>query len=261
MRRDPVTNGHIEDHQIVRLLDREASPRERQVWEDHLTGCEPCRTEVETLRSQSAAVTHWLARADFERSAGDRPLPPARSEAPDQRPAGWRRVRPTRDAAAWLKAAAIVLLVAAPLVAIPGAREWIVDQLAGDPGSPPTTLEAGEEWDATATVVRFTPAPGTFTVAVAAGQEVGALTVARSGPGQEAILQVSDRSPAPGPARPETAVSARDVRIENDPSATASYTLLVPPEITAVIVVVGDRRTMVDNDEIDRRAVVALRQP
>jgi hypothetical protein len=261
MRGDPVTHGHLEDDQIVRLLDREASPREREVWEDHVAACEPCRTEVETLRSQSAAVTRWLDRADFERSSDHRPLPSARREPPVRSPAGWRRARPTLGGATWLKAAAVVLLVAAPLVAIPGAREWIADRLAGDPGPSPFTLEAGEEWDGTATVVYFTPAPGTFTVAVAAGQEVGALTVGRSGPGQQAVLEVSDRSPEADPTRPETTVSAREVRIENDPSATASYTLLVPPEITAVIVVVGDRRTVVASNEIDRRAVVVLRQP
>jgi hypothetical protein len=257
MRRDPVTHGHLEDDQIVRLLDREASAREREVWEHHVAGCEPCRTEVETLRSQSAAITQWLARADFERS-GHRPLPSARWGAPDQRPAGWRSALPARDAAAWLKAAAVVLLVAAPLVAIPGTREWIAERLAGDVGPAPSTLEVGDEWDGTATVVHFIPAPGTFTVAIAAGQEVGAITVGRSEPGQQAVLEVSDRSPEADPTRPETAVSAREVRIENDPSATASYTLLVPPEITAVIVVVGPRRTVVESHEIDGRAVVTL---
>jgi anti-sigma factor RsiW len=269
MRRDPVSSRHLEDAQLVRYIDHEASGDERQRWEDHMASCPRCRTDVESLRQQSATITEWLARADFDRgiargqavsaaepeAAAARPRPGSgRRDDSDRSLAGRARL-PLADAAPWLKAAAIVLLVAAPLVAIPPARDWVADRLGlagGDPVVLPHTTGVLGEMDADA-LVRFAPAPGSFHISVTAAQARGSITLGRVGPGEEAVFERSGDAP-----RPEVVVSARAIRIENDPSATASYTLLLPPEVTAVGVSVGTHQIDFSGRDIDRRTVVPL---
>lgn len=261
---ESISNRHLEDGQLIRYIDGEVSSDERRSWEHHLASCRRCRTDVEVLRDQSATITEWLTRADFERPARDEVVfsgaaPPApvtrRHGVPARTPARRPRLSLT-DGVAWLKAAAIVLLVAAPLVAISPAREWVADRLglAGTEQSALTgVMESAVELDATEAVVRFAPAPGGFRVTVSTAQERGAITLGRVGPGEEALFEVSGDAP-----RPEAVVSARGIRIDNEPSATASYTLLLPPEVTAVDVIVESHPLAVSGRDLDRRAIVPL---
>jgi anti-sigma factor RsiW len=275
MRMESTGSDHMDDPQLVRYIDREGSPDDRRHWDAHLGSCPRCRSEVATLRDQSAAITAWLDRADFERGAhapaatAAAPLaaPPvgpivgtiaptggAHPPAPTPTAAGRSRL-PFAGAGSWLKAAVIVLLVAAPLVAITPARGWVADRLGladTEQHLTPAARAVGE-MEAAAAVIRFAPAPGTFQVAIEAPQERGDLTLGRVDAGSLAVLEVVGAGPWP-----EAVVSAQGVRIENEAAAAASYRLLLPPEVTAVGLTLAGRQVLVAGPEIDRGTVLRL---
>lgn len=252
MRIDTTANRHMDDAQLIRYLDQEGGSEERRRWDEHLGSCPRCRGEVETLREESATIAAWLRRADFEAfpdgTAPTRRVPPVAT-----RQATARRLRGA-PGGPWLKAAAVVLLVAGPLVAITPTRAWIADQLglngAGQQAPSARTATAAADGG---TVVRFVPAPGSFGVAFSAAQERGSLVLGRVAAGADAVFEA-----AGDPPFPEATVYARSIRIRNDAASTASYTILLPPEVTAVRVTVAGQRIDVGAPELDRSAVVRL---
>jgi hypothetical protein len=244
---------HLDDGELVRYIDTEGTDEEARRWDDHLATCPHCRRETETLRAQSGAVGRWLAMADF----GARVTPGASSVATVTPIARGRRGG-ARTAAGtggpWLKAAAITLLLAAPLAAIPPVRGWIAEQVGlmrADSPAPtaPLTAPAG----AGATAIRFVPDPGTFTLVMDAAQVEGSLRVGRA-PGAEAVLEVRG-----GGVLPEPTVSARSVRIANTEATTVSYSLSLPAGVDVVRVEIGGRQILLGAADVDRSANLPLR--
>jgi hypothetical protein len=253
--RPPFVGPHLADDEILRYIDAEGADEEARRWNDHLATCPRCWREAETLRAQSGALGRWLAMADFERGA----TPTVSSVAtvtPIARGGrrGTRMAAGGRGAASWLKAAVIALLLAAPVVAIPAARE-----LGAGAGSrlgasrsrrppPPLTAPAG----AGTTAIRFVPDPGTFTLVLDAAQAEGSLRVGRTS-GAEAVLEVRGHG-----VLPEPTVSARSVRISNTEATTVSYALSLPSGVEMVRVEIGGRQILLDAETVGRSATIPL---
>ncbi|MDX1674855.1 MAG: hypothetical protein R3314_08685 [Longimicrobiales bacterium] len=237
---------HLTDAELLRALeDGAGEPRA----EAHLEACAECARSLESLRADTRLITEALEAADFEERE-------ARNEAATE---AWRGARPAAATAAprspalrrqrsrfgpsWLKAAAILVLVAGPLAAFPGLRGWVVDRVAGPgPDDPPTATATATQ----PTVLRFTPEPGDFVVRFPAGSS-GAITLDRSADA-EAELRVEGEA--------ETVVASSSLEIRSEQGGT--YRLRLPTAVTGAWVVVGDRAVAVSDRQIDRRTVVEL---
>jgi anti-sigma factor RsiW len=238
--------AHLRDAELMRLLDGEETATERARSASHVAMCPRCARAAERLRADAATVRGWLDRAGFEDAlphvtgvgADAAPIlvpgvhrsdvvavrvAPARASAAAR---GWR------NAAPWLRAAAVIALLATPVAAVPSVRERIVDAIGELRGSRPAAVPATRE--AAAATVWFEPAAGAFTVLIDAPQATGTLRVGEAS-GEEAVLQIGGDAGA-GPV-----VSASTLHIRNLPGTRASYVLRVPSGVTSVTIRIGDR--------------------
>jgi hypothetical protein len=238
---------------------------------DHAARCHRCAEALDALRAESALVTDWLERAAFEEAepgaAGAAAMEPGAGVTPARHQEPDAEVdRPTREAsetgidrasrgtlaprsarawlpdARWLQAAAVLLLVAAPLVAFPGVRGWVADRLVST-----TTTESVTPDPDDAVTLRFTPAPGGFEVRFPAG--TSGLLVLESAAGEEAELRAVGGTP-------ETVVTASSLEIRNDDAAR--YELRLPLTVTGLWVRVGERAVAVSDTQIGRGTVIEL---
>jgi hypothetical protein len=228
--------AHLDDAALVRLLDGEDSAGERSAWDAHIAACGRCADAVRRLRADAATVRSWLERAAFEDT-----LPEA---AP-------RHVHPTRRVSRawqatgpWLRAAMIIVLVAAPAAAIPAVRHAVAGAIAdlrttglrttSEPAGPATVSAP----DVSPASIRFQPAAGEFVVRLDAAQVTGTLRIVPTA-GHEAVLHMDDAG-AVGPI-----IAAGAVQLRNDPSSTGSYVLYVPPAVSSVRVLIAGRTAAV----------------
>ena len=219
---------HLSDGDVVRHLDGEGEAAERARRDEHVRSCAECAARVRRVGQQSETITTWLARTDPGLPAGS---------AAQVRAAGaagtTRFGRPRPDAVRpWLRAAAIILLIAAPLAALQPVREWVAERIGGaDDATAPATRTAET---ADPSVIRFTPAPGTFTVRVADTAAGAILAIGRTS-GEEAVLRGVGGGDAP-------VVSEDALRLAGGAAATGRrFDLLVPVAVEEVRVIVGTR--------------------
>jgi hypothetical protein len=255
----PTTNSsaHLADDQLLRLIDGD-DDAQRSTWQAHVAACTRCAGEVEALRLDARLVSRWLERAAFEDAAatdepaglllaGTAAAAGTGSRTPAQ-PAvyAWHRTAP------WLRAAAVIALLATPVAAIPSLRQWLVQSLT-DAGTEPavTTGVPASVRAPQPGIIRFTPAPGAFIVEIAVSQAAGELRVARA-TGDEAVFQAA----APDGAVP--VVSAALLRIANRATDRTSYSLQVPASVSSVTVRVAGRSVVLERGRIDAGAVVRL---
>lgn len=240
-------DAHLADDELLRFIDGEQDERQK-AWAAHVASCGHCAGEVALLRGDAQVVRQWLERAAFEealpaRDAHSRPAPapphprsvahvPPRAAAPGPH----RAKRRWSASSPWLRAAVFVLL-ATPVAALPPVRAWIVGTIAeigGGPEPAPATLQIEAPVPAAAAAIRFVPAAGAFAVTLESAQAGGVLTL-RRGTGEEAVLQL-------GGADAEPVVSETSLRIRNQAASTVSYLLDVPPGVSRVTVQVGGGR-------------------
>jgi hypothetical protein len=265
----PDDRAHLDDDELLRLLDGEEDAARRD-WEAHVAVCAICAESLDSLRRDAGAVHHWLERAGFEHAragdgvhgllrAGDTTVHEDADvielRAAARRPAAPLPSQPrsrTSSMAPWLRAAAVLALLATPVAAIPAFREWIVETVSGRPGE--LTTEAFTTRDAAtdAGIIRFTPAPGAFAVEFAAQQQDGELRITRAD-GPEAVLQASDEADA------LPVVSAAALRIRNSADHTGGYTLALPAEVSSVTVRIAGRAVVIERGQIDAGTSVTLR--
>lgn len=239
------TGPHLSDAELVRYLDEGAEAAESPRWQRHIDDCPRCDEALRTVRSESRLVSDWLERAAFEAESPTLPRPAA---DPHPEPLADPLARPRRPLLTpWLRAAALFVLLAAPLAAFPGVRAWVSERVVGPP---PATVTGDDEANASTenpTVLRFVPAPGTFVVRFDPDTE-GVITIERS---EEPEAELRAEGGAP-----EATVSTSVLRIRNP--ATARYRLRLPDATTGVSVMVGERAMTVSDREIDRRARLEL---
>lgn len=255
---------HLTDAELMRILDGEGPGPEVGDRGAHLGACHRCADALAELRSDSQLISHWLVRADFEATgatgaadaaradgahaaakadAGSSTSPGLAGRGGAPRSSRARLSSPLRSP--WLKAAAVLVLVAAPLAAFPGVRTWIVEQVSGTAGSTDAVTAAPDA--ETPMVLRFTPDPGDFLVRFPLGA-TGTITLERSADTQ-AELQARGGDP-------EAVVAASSLEIRNE--SEGRYRLRLPSAVTGVWVRVGQRAVAISGVQIDRRAVVDL---
>jgi hypothetical protein len=228
--------AHLSEADLVRHLDREGDAAEQDRRETHLRACDACAGRARQLGGQSDLVRAWLYRADHDHSPAS--LPTARRRA---------------AAGPWLKAAIIVLLLAAPLAAVPPVRDWVAERigLAGVRDPAPSALATAETPGRAA--IRFTPQPGTFTVRLDAPVPGATLALGRAD-GTEAVLDVAPAEESEVGDAP--VVSEDAVRLPATPDRR--WELRVPASVDAVRVIAGGGALHVTAAALDAGRVVDL---
>jgi hypothetical protein len=253
---------HLGDDELLRLIDGDEDPR-RPLWEAHIATCAHCAGEVDSLRTDALAVHAWLRRAAFEEGVAEDGVPGLLAGAADEdahdagravialdRTPPVRAARRSRTMTPWLRAAAIIALLATPAAAIPALRQWVADAVSGAGEETGTTLvapRAAAETD----LIRFVPAHGAFVVEVEQLQRAGELRLERAA-GAEAVLQADDEHGA------LPVVSAAVLRIRNRAEDATGYTLQLPASVSSVTVRMAGRSTVVERGQLDSGAVVPL---
>jgi hypothetical protein len=248
---------HLQDAVLLRLLDGEHSLGEDHAWSAHVGACTRCAAALAQLRDDAATVRGWLDRAAFEDA-----LPPAaalphghplahapahgaaehaggvRATDHHRRSGARRSTRSWHDTAPWLRAAAILLLIAAPVAAIPAVREFVTGAIAELRGDPQVVAPVSAPLTTAPSIIRFQPAGGEFLVRIDAAQAAGTLRILPAA-GREAVLQLHDGGVA-GPV-----IAADAVHLRNTAEATDSYVLYLPPTVTQVTVLIDGRTVAV----------------
>lgn len=239
---------HLTEGDVLRYVDEEGSPDSRARWSAHIEACDACSDAVTQLRFESRHLSAWLDRAypgSHQGATGPRLV--AASTPRGSRAVRDRRVRPA--AASWLKAAAAVVLIAGPLVAVPPVRSWIAERVAGDSraGDVPTLEdEAAPATEPTAIVessrIRFVPSPGRFVVSIQ-GEWRGSLELRRAD-GEEAVFESLG-------VAPETVVAASRLEVRASDEG-GRYSLALPAAVSDVVVLADGRSVRVSGPELDR---------
>lgn len=264
--RSPGSARHLGDADLMRYIDAEGEADERHRWDRHLDGCATCRDAAAALRADSETVARWLVAADFEGAATAvapaieparlEPLPATDDDGARVRTAPVRVWRDAVGGSPWLKAAVIVLLLAAPVAAAPAVRDWLAERVGLNRTDAPALTSAVDAHDATApAVIRFVPAPGSFAVVLDAGPAGGMLHVERS-TGPEALLEVTGGWPGPTPV-----VAASSLRITNIAAGAVTYRLALPSQVESVLLDIDGRRVRLDASTLDRATTIPLGPP
>lgn len=253
MSMEPAIKKHLQDEDIVRLLDEEVSEGDQVAGRDHLLRCESCRR----LADEIAATSRWLGA---NVSALD-PTPPdeltrartlegvrahrdaAAREKPEIEPkvasvGGTAAYPRSRGSRYWLAAAGIAVLVVASLTVEP-VRAWIQDGLLNLGARPESIVEVESPELPTpvpsAASVRFTAEGPIFQIEVAATQVEGDLTV-------RIITEGEASAEIVGGSGETLVVLPFGLRVGNRESSTASYVVELPSDVVRGIEVrVGER--------------------
>lgn len=228
MNTDIGSPAHLDDAEIIRLLDGD-DPTGSARSASHVRSCSHCADQLAALRADAATVRAWLDRAAFEEAVLHAPRVVSEPRAP-------RPLRPRRTGAAspWLRAAAVLLLLAAPVAAVPALRQLLVDAVADLRGNDRSVSEPVTATTAAGTTVRFVPDVSRFELRFDEPQPTGTLRV-RYGTTDEAVLRiVGDVGEGP-------VVSAQAVQVRNSPGSAGSYVLEVPHAVTSLRIQIGDR--------------------
>lgn len=224
--RIPVACGepHLEDGELVRLMDGELGAGERSIAEAHVAACGRCRIAHDRIAERTALVSSVLALIDDVRACND---------------AG--AVRSTEfgraSRAGWLKAAAIAaMVVAIGALGSSNVRGWIVERweavLASVAGSsePAADTVSGPPGPA-AVRARFVPHSEALFVRLENNAAGGVLTVEISEDESQSVVFMSE-------AEEGVLVLPTGLVIQNAPGSRADYRLLVPPTVTTVTAIV-----------------------
>jgi hypothetical protein len=229
-----IAAEHPDEAKLLGLMDDALGAGERAVAEAHLRECASCRADLHRLRRRLGRLDELLARTDFLPPAGrDAKVVPLR-----------RRARP--GAASWLRAAAVVLVLAGAAALATPARAWMAEWLAGSrgpsagPASPaaPAPRAAPAAGAKQSSQVRFAAAGASFTLWIEGPQRAGAVTV-RTTPSGAATAEV-----VAGTGDAELLVVPQGLRIRNAPESAAEYRVTIPASVRTVRVRVGEASTL-----------------
>ena len=220
-----LPNEHLSDGDLVRFLDQEGEPAERERMDGHLRRCDPCGQRLDSLRRRSQRLSVLLAQTT-----------PA---APEPDVLAAVRARKGRQASPpWLRVAAMVIVVLGAALRGEPVRAWVADFLGigrtelaaptqAEPQPAPVTPMAPEA----GTRVQFTPTSAEVELDVASYQAGGAISFV-AGEVPEVTVQVQG-----GTA--DLLVLPSGIRIGNTPTSTADYQVMLPDGVRQVRVRIG----------------------
>lgn len=257
---------HLEDSDLLALVDQEFAPMDRDARLAHVARCGDCAARLQTLRLRTANFSRLVSEVELPEDFVF-PRLPEPSRATPAIPLASRRRGWTHSA--WLRAAVIAGVVIIPFATVAPLRAWVAEvwsevrQLFGGdgdaaaPAAAPTAAPApspapAAREPASGATVFFSPAPGRFVLVVPERQAAGTLTLGRA-EGAEGSAEVIDG------ATETPLVSEAGLRILNAPESTASYRVLLPSSITSVRVRIGTAPPLeVTADELASGRVLGL---
>lgn len=235
---------HLEDGDIIRLLDGECAAAEEESIRAHLEMCAECRRAADELELLSQGFSRVVGQLDVLPST-TRGGATARADVPVVR---LPRTRWTRTRI--LKAAAVVALVTTA-VAVSPARAWLIGGFQAIRSLfEEETIEAprrpvSAETPEAAAVVSFRPAGSTLSIEVSSTQPQGTIALTL-GAGLSASAVVLG-----GHGDEELIVLPEALRIMNSSSSSASYEIVVPRSVRLVRVsIAGRMRLSLDAAEL-----------
>lgn len=253
---DTPTAMHLDDSEILHLVDGDASAFELDRWTKHVLDCSACTARLERLQRRSAALSVRLAEVQPPEGFVYPTLPAGAAVRRRPGPGRWA------PGAARARAAALALLVLAPLVFVAPLRAWVTDRVstawewaAALAGGEAPGEAAPEPEPAGSARLWFTPAGATLRIDFASPQRGGELLLrATEGPeGSLEILRGAGETPV---------VTEGEVRILNTAASDATYLLSLPPSLRRVQVrVAGEEVASLTTDQIRGGARVELGTP
>lgn len=238
----PVTDAtHPTDRDLVRYLDDEATATERERARDHLRECSTCHRRFEILSGRSAALSAMIQ--DME--VPEREIPPPRDLTRGRSVS--RRTRSSARTSPWvLRAAAIVLLVAAPAMAmVQPVRDWISTQWSELVAERNPTDDAAPNGTSPHGTVSFVPAGSTLALWLEREPGPGTLRIVTRETNRVTVETVGD------PAGSRLVVLPDGVRIEGGSEPGARYVITVPHTLERVVVyVAGSEHAVVRPGEV-----------
>jgi hypothetical protein len=223
-----MTRGHIENGELIRLLDGECPPEEEARMRRHLQHCEECRRGAAELEQLSDRFRLALQHGDAAEGVAHAPARARR----------WPRRR-------LLQAAAIFLVVA---VAASPARGWLVEgwhairSLFVEAPAPEGPVGApGIDVGETTAVVTFATVGAEFRLDVLSTQHRGTVTIAT-----DSVESASARVLG-GDGSEELVVFPGGLRILNAPTSAASYEVLLPPTVSDIEIRIAGRTVWTAN--------------
>lgn len=228
---------HLADGDLVRHLHAELSVEEAADALAHLDGCATCQDHLESLREESAEISHLLAATDHD---GPRPAWVAETRAR-------LAAQPSASIPSWFRlAAAIGFLVVAvgTFSAVPPLRAWMGDRIAdarslfgGAAPEAPASMPASAATAPPAASIEFDPRVPDFVVRFAHRQQRGELTVEFSATDRATVQVV-------GGETEQVVVLPDGVTIQNASLSTASYRVILPRGIRSIRVIAGEDTTV-----------------
>jgi hypothetical protein len=258
MRTQPIEIPHLEDSDLLHLVDGDESDEMRERWLTHIQSCQECARRLEVLRRRASLVSELLSEID---------LPPGFAYPKLSVPSPARaRSRPGAVipdfSGAWVRAAAVVLLFLTSLIAVPPLRAWVVDsvthgwtELAALFGGGPSAEEPASSAAEGGSTLWFTPAGEEFRLEIVAPQAEGKL-ILTTVDGPQGALDITGRGSGATPL-----VFEGGLRILNTQRSTASYRVALPPGLARVRVRIGKGAPIVLGvEEIGPGRIVDLRR-
>ena len=237
-RTSPGGSAHLEDGELVRLLDGELGPGERSVAEAHVAACGRCRIAHDRIAARTARVSSALALIDGVR---------ARNGSEAIRSTEFRRA----PGAGWLRAAVIAaLVVAIGALGSSTVRGWIVEGweavLGVSGSSEPAADPASGPPGPGAVRARFVPRSGALLVRLENRPAGGVLSVEISEDGSRSVVFMSGSEEG-------LLVLPAGLVIQNAPGSRADYRLLIPRDLTSVTAIAGTDTLAVIRPQPGRR--------
>jgi anti-sigma factor RsiW len=233
-------NPHVDDGDLIRYVDGELTAGESCHVDVHLATCSACASRLDALQQQASRFSELVSQVEIAPVSDIRR---ARSLAEVERAAS-RRSRPHfQQRAAWVRAAAAILVAFSTVVGVSPLRAWVIERWHDlvDHLRPAGSIApvAVSEDDAEPSVVSFVPAAQTFELRIEGAQKTGVVQL-RAGDNALASAQVVGAT-----GNESLIILPSGVRITNDLRSSASYMITVPASVRLVVVHVGETEPII----------------
>lgn len=220
---------HLDDGDLIRLLDGEGGVEEERVLRRHLSACSECKNGQNTLARLSERFS--TALFGLEDATPSHPIPSpgsSRTRGKLTSPGTWGSHRS-------LRLAAISVLILGAVIAVTPARAWVVVGFEALKSLISNAPPVGEPAQDPRSVVSFVPVGEEFSIEFEETQSGGTLSIvldtASSAAARIIVSHVND----------ELVVLRAGLRIRNTATSSASYEVWLPASCERLLVRIGGR--------------------